>query len=264
MARGLRRILLVEDDKDIASLVAMVLGQHAGYTVKACLSARHALEAVDAFGPDLILLDVMMPEADGLSALKGLRTRRSVRDTPVVFLTAMAAPSDIARFEAHGALGVITKPFDPLTLAPTLEKLWSRRPAPAAPAFNAVFEGLRRDYLAQLPERIAALRAAADAARDTGWDRPRTEWLHLEAHRLAGSAGIYHLAGLSQAAVVLEQWLKRLLSGPWPPAAAPGELVTLVKAVRRVARDEARVLGQRPSAAAPPETVPDLPDVRPR
>jgi len=118
----LRRILLVEDDKDIASLVAMVLGEHGGYTVKACLSARHALEAVTAFQPDLILLDVMMPEADGLSALKGLRARDTTRDTPVVFLTAMASPGDIACYESLGALGVITKPFDPLGLGSTLER----------------------------------------------------------------------------------------------------------------------------------------------
>jgi len=236
-AGDLRRILLVEDDKDIASLVAMVLAEHAGYTVKACLSARHALEAVAAFRPDLILLDVMMPEADGLSALKGLRARDTTRETPVVFLTAMASPTDIACYDSLGALGVITKPFDPLALASTLERLWGRRPPPPARAPNPAFEALRREYVAELPERIAALRTAADGVGAKGWDRPLVEWLHLQAHKLAGSAGIYRLARLSDAAATLEDRLRRLLDGPWPPAAATAELLTLVKAVRRVARE---------------------------
>lgn len=239
-ARDLDRILLVEDDKDIAALVSMVLGEQAGYTVKVCLSARHALEAVATFRPHLLLLDVMMPEADGLSTLKGLRSLEATRDTPVVFLTAMADAPDLACYASLGSLGVIAKPFDPLTLADRVEGLWRRRPQAAASAFNPRFEELRRAYVAELPGRIASLRAAADAVLANGWDRPLVEWLFLQAHRLAGSSGIYRMARLNRAATVLEQCLKRRLAEPWPPEADPGELATLVKAVRRVAREEMR------------------------
>jgi CheY-like chemotaxis protein len=240
-ARALRRILLVEDDKDIAGLVVMVLAEQAGYAVRACLSARQALEALSDFQPDLILLDVMMPEADGLSALKGLRAREATRDTPVVFLTAMAAPADMACYESVGALGVVTKPFDPLTLAPTLERLWNgRKAARGERRPNPQFEALRREYAAELPERITALCTAAAGVREKGWDRPLVEWLRLQAHRLAGSAGIYRMSDLHRAAGVLEDWLSRLLAQPWPPAAQPAELATLVRAVRRVTRLELR------------------------
>jgi CheY-like chemotaxis protein len=262
-ARDLRRILLVEDDKDIAGLVAMVLGEQEGYTVRACLSARHALEAVSDFRPDLILLDVMMPEADGLSALKGLRARDVTRDTPVVFLTAMAGPADVACYESVGALGVITKPFDPLALAPTLERLWGRRPARGRPP-NPQFEALRREYAAELPDRIAALRTAADGLREKGWDRPLVEWLRLQAHRLAGSAGIYRMSELHRAAAVLEDWLTRVLAQPWPPAAQPAELLTLVRAVRRVSRQELRASEGAAPATPRRRTESGRAPVRPR
>ncbi len=264
-AGGLDRILLVEDDKDIAALVAMVLGEQAGYTVKVCLSARHALEAVATFRPQLLVLDVMMPEADGLSTLKGLRSLEATRDTPVVFLTAMADAPDIACYQSVGSLGVIAKPFDPLTLAERVEALWRRRPQAAASAFNPRFEELRRAYVAELPGRISSLRAAADAVVTKGWDRPLVEWLFLQAHRLAGSSGIYRMGRLNRAATVLEQCLKRHLAEPWPPVAPPGEIATLVKAVRRVAREEMRGLPERPAeAAARPARAPRAEAVRRR
>jgi CheY-like chemotaxis protein len=238
--RPLTRILVVDDDDDIASLVAMVLGERGGYTVQTCDSARHALEAAGAFRPDLILLDVMMPEADGVATLGALRRLPATAQTPVVFLTAMAEAGDLARYDALGSLGVIAKPFDPLALADTIERLWGRHGAAAAKRFNPEFEALRASYLAEIPERTAALQAAADAVAAEGWDRPLVEWLHFHAHRLAGSAGVYRLPQLSRAATVLEDALKRRLDGPWPPESTPADLFTLVKAVRRVARAEAR------------------------
>jgi CheY-like chemotaxis protein len=255
--RPLSRILLVEDDKDIASLVAMVLGEGSGYSVKACASAPQAFEAAEAFRPDLILLDVMMPEADGLSTLRGLRRLPATRETPVVFLTAMVAPSDLASYESLGSLGVIAKPFDPLTLADTLERLWGRRGAAAGKPFNAEFDALRREFLAELSERVAGLQAAADAVAAKGWDRPLVDQLFFLSHRLAGSSGIYRLPQLSSAAAVLENLLKRRLDGEtWPPDAPHAEIMTLVKAISRVARAEVRATA---GPGVPPVREPTAP-----
>jgi CheY-like chemotaxis protein len=249
----LKRVLLVDDDPDIRALVSAALGHLAGYEVKSCSSARECLSAAESFRPDLILLDVMMPEADGLSALEALRRLEATRDTPVVFVTASAQPSDLARYRQLGCLGVIRKPFNPVSLPDTLESLCQAGRAPRTPSAAAEFEELRRTYLAELPQRLDALQEAARALAAIGWDRPTVETMYHLTHRLAGSAGLYRLGELSRTAGLLEQIVKRLLGSPtWPPASSPAELTTLVKAVRRCARSETRQAHAAAAAAAAP------------
>ena len=124
MTRPLNRILLVEDDPDIQVVVSLTLSRIGGFTVEVCGSAAEALDVARAFGPELILLDVMMPEMDGLAALHALRKIPETADTPVVFMTAKIQPQEIARYRALGSLGVIPKPFDPTTLADTVREIW--------------------------------------------------------------------------------------------------------------------------------------------
>lgn len=245
--RPLKRLLVVEDDRDIVNLVSLVLGDVGGYAVKACASAKEAVEAARSFRPDLILLDVMMPGADGLSTLKSLRLLEATRETPFVFMTAMAEPGDLARYDSLGCLGVIPKPFDPLTLADTLEALWGRHAEGRPKPFRNEFEELRRAYVGELPSRIGAMQAAAESIAARGWDRETVESLYREIHRLAGSSGLYRMSKLSRSAAILEDIVKLLLSGPtWPPASSPVELTTLVKAVGRTARTEARLTHTSP------------------
>jgi two-component system OmpR family response regulator len=243
----LKRLLLVEDDPDIRNLVSLALGDVAGYTIKACTSASQALDAAPSFRPDLILLDVMMPGADGLAALKGLRRLDATRDTPVVFMTAMAQSDDLARYRKLGCLGVIAKPFDPMALAGTLEALWGGQAAPTTRSYPDEFDQLRRQYLGELPSRIGAMKAAAEALASRGWDKDLVQSLYQETHRLAGSSGLYRMSKLCRTASVLEDIVKLLLSSPtWPPASSPAELTTLVKAVGRTARTEARLVQPAP------------------
>ena len=245
--RPLKRLLLVEDDRDVRNLVSLALGNVGGYVVKTCASAREALEAVRSFQPDLILLDFMMPGEDGLSALKSLRRLEATRETPVVFMTAMAEPGDRARYDALGCLGVIPKPFDPMKLADTLEAFWGRQAEARQKPGRNEFDELRRAYVSELPSRIGAMQAAAEALALGGWDRETVESLYQETHRLAGSSGLYRMSQLSRTAAILEEIVKLLLSSPtWPPASSPLELTTLVKAVGRTARTEARLIQSAP------------------
>ena len=96
------------------------------YEIALCSSGREALMAVTEFLPDLILLDVMMPGMDGLSTLEALRTIPDVADTPVVFVTAKVQANEIAHYRKLGAIEVIAKPFDPMTLANDVHALWER------------------------------------------------------------------------------------------------------------------------------------------
>lgn len=115
---------MVEDDLDIQAVARVALETLGGFTVKMCSRGREALEVGEAFQPDLILLDVMMPEMDGPSTLQRLKELPGVSSVPVVFITAKAGKEEQERFKAMGALDVIFKPFDPNTLSTTLLNLW--------------------------------------------------------------------------------------------------------------------------------------------
>lgn len=127
MTRELTRILYVEDDPDIQAIAMMVLETISGFTVEACSCGSDALQKAVAFNPDLILLDVMMPGMDGPETLKGLRGFPELETTPVVFMTAKVQPQEVQAYLGMGAVGVIAKPFDPMTLAQELRDIWGRK-----------------------------------------------------------------------------------------------------------------------------------------
>lgn len=122
----LNRILLVEDDPDIQVVANLALQSVGGYTVQICGSGREALDIGSAFNPDLILLDVMMPEMDGPKTLEALRAIPEMAKTPVIFLTAKVQTHEVSYYQQLGALDVIAKPFDPMTLAADISQIWMR------------------------------------------------------------------------------------------------------------------------------------------
>lgn len=125
--QSLQRILYVEDDPDIQQIAVMVLETIAGFTLKACSSGTEALQHAIEFQPDLILLDVMMPGMDGPETLRELRKFPQLQHTPTVFMTAKVQPQEVQEYLAMGALGIIAKPFDPMSLADDLRNIWMRR-----------------------------------------------------------------------------------------------------------------------------------------
>lgn len=125
--RSLINILYVEDDLDIQTVAQIALEIVGGFTLKACSSGRDALQAARAgFAADLILLDVMMPEMDGPSTLAKLREVDNTAATPVIFMTAKVQAGEVAYYKSLGALGVIAKPFDPMTLSEQVRILWNQ------------------------------------------------------------------------------------------------------------------------------------------
>lgn len=118
----LQKILYVEDELDIQVVARIALENVGGFKVKICSSGQEALDKVAAFAPDLLLLDVMMPGMDGPTTLKALRELPEATDIPALFMTAKVQPDEIAALKALGALEVIAKPFDPMTLAEQIEE----------------------------------------------------------------------------------------------------------------------------------------------
>ncbi len=127
MAPPLDRILCVEDDPDIQAVIRLALERVGGFTVRLCSSGPEALDAVAGFGPDLILLDVMMPGMDGPATLSALRQLPLAARLPVIFMTAKVQPDEVAHYHRLGAVGVIAKPFDPMTLAKEIHHHWLRQ-----------------------------------------------------------------------------------------------------------------------------------------
>ncbi len=127
MRKPLKSILYVEDDLHVRTTAKLVLEVIGKMEVRECSSGREALLAARDFTPDLILLDVMMPEIDGVSTLAMLRRLPHLADVPALFVTGLTTPDDVERYMAAGAIGVIPKPVVPLRLTGQLHSLWDQR-----------------------------------------------------------------------------------------------------------------------------------------
>jgi CheY-like chemotaxis protein len=123
---GLRRILYAEDDPDIQHIARFALERIGGFDVLICPTGQDALLQAEKFAPDMILLDVMLPEMDGTEILRQIRELPSLADVPTVFVTAKVQAQEIQGLLELGALDVLSKPFNPMTLAKALEALWDR------------------------------------------------------------------------------------------------------------------------------------------
>ena len=124
MTRPLK-ILCIDDDPDIRTNAVMALGLDSAMTIRAAASGAEAVALLrsDAWRPDGILLDVMMPGMDGPATLAAIRALGGYADVSVIFMTARARQADLDGYTLLGANGVIVKPFDPMHLAEDVRTL---------------------------------------------------------------------------------------------------------------------------------------------
>jgi two-component system OmpR family response regulator len=118
------KVLFVDDESDIRTIAEIAL-KHAKYDVELCDSGKQALERAMTFKPDLILLDVMMPDLDGIETLKKMQRNEALKSIPVIFISAKVQKREVSDYLKLGAIGVISKPFDPLTLGKSVDAIWS-------------------------------------------------------------------------------------------------------------------------------------------
>lgn len=204
----LQRILLLEDETDIRSIATHALTVLGGFQVLACASGREALDWASTFQPQLLLFDVMLPEMDGPATLEALRRLPALASTPVVFMTTRTQPQDQLRYRQLGALGLIAKPFDPMTLPEQLRKLWSgvqSQPTEAVDALAAHLRELSAHFSAQLPARLQRLQQLVE---DAASDLAVLPEAVREAHGLAGAGGIFGHAEVSEQMAEVEAVLR--------------------------------------------------------
>jgi len=196
------RILHVDDEPDIREIVEMSLGLNADFEVRACACGADAVAVAAEWSPFLILLDVMMPGMDGPATLAQLRKDPRTADIPVLFMTARAQARELQQFIALGAQGVISKPFDPMTLAGSVR---SHLLAIRLDSLKTVFVRRAKSDAAVLASCRASL------GREAG---PATAGRIREiAHSLAGAAGLFGFDQISSDAAALEEAVVARLDG---------------------------------------------------
>jgi DNA-binding response OmpR family regulator len=120
------RIMIVDDEPDLLQLLTQVLG--AKYEVVVAHNGMDALEKLDRFEPDFIILDVMMPLMDGFDTCAAIRKKPLYKDTPIYFLTSSSDREDIKRGYAMGCDLYLQKPFDPLRLMKNIDFYFEKNP----------------------------------------------------------------------------------------------------------------------------------------
>lgn len=118
-----KKILAVDDEKHIVRLVQINLEKE-GYEVVTANTGREALEKVASEKPDLVIMDVMMPEMDGLEALAALKNDEATANIPIIMLTAKAQDADVFRGWQTGADLYLTKPFNPMELVTFVKRIF--------------------------------------------------------------------------------------------------------------------------------------------
>ena len=127
--KQLEKVMLIEDDPDIAVLAQIAIEEFGGIQFVHHSSGRDALPAIGADPPDLLLLDYRMPGMNGAEVMSAVRETEAGRQLPIVFMTASLMPRHVERLRELGALDVLAKPFDPLTLAERLKTIWAAHKA---------------------------------------------------------------------------------------------------------------------------------------
>ena len=123
------KILIVDDDVDTLRLVGLML-QRQGYQIVAASNGSQGLEKAFEERPDLILLDVMMPDMDGFEVTRRLRKNPATERIPVIFLTVKGKFEEFDNLKELGALAVLTKPFDPTLLTEQITDILKANPMP--------------------------------------------------------------------------------------------------------------------------------------
>jgi CheY-like chemotaxis protein len=191
------RILHVDDESDIREVVEISLSLDPDFEIRNCASGNEALIAAARWRPDIILLDVMMPVMDGPATLTRLRQDPDTAGIPVVFMTARAQTRELDLLRSLGAVGVIPKPFDPMTLAASLR---SHVETP-----DARLGAMRQGFLQRIDGDLVTLAGHWSDLENAVVAPSALAGIRSIAHGLAGAGGIFGFDEISNAAAALEE-----------------------------------------------------------
>ncbi len=117
------RVLIIDDEEDFRAIAGTCLGILGGVSVSEAENGESGLKKAEDYQPDVILLDLIMPDMDGITTLHELRKNPKTEKIPVIFMTTKGMFDEFEETKKLGALAVITKPFDPEKLADQIRKI---------------------------------------------------------------------------------------------------------------------------------------------
>jgi DNA-binding response OmpR family regulator len=202
-AGAARSVLIIEDDPVLARMLGHLMTLE-GFTPRVAFrGAEIATELARRPPPDLVLLDVVLPDADGFEVLAAMKREPAQRDIPVIMVTGRTTREGVMRGLAGGADGYVTKPIQYEALANGVKSVLGTGEAPAASAeeigADDTLNELRREYRRGLPAKMAHIEALAKAGK--------LAELQRMAHSMAGAAPTFGLAEVGAAAKALEEAL---------------------------------------------------------
>jgi len=208
------RILVVDDEQSITDLIAMAL-RYEHFAVQVAHNGREALDGVEAFSPDLVVLDIMMPSIDGFEVAR--RLRNGGASIPVLFLTARDATEDKVRGLTLGADDYMTKPFSVEELVARIRAILRR----VQPAEKAMGRMIVADL--ELDEDTHEVRRAGHAVELTATEFKLLRYLMLNARRVLSKDQIldhvwnYDFGGNANIVETYVSYLRRKIDGLGPP-----------------------------------------------
>lgn len=122
--KKLKKVLYAENEEDVQIIVKTVVECLGDFELKICSSGKQLLDEVGDYKPDLIMMDIVLSDFDGLAVFNELKKQKELKNIPVLFLTAKVQVHEVNSYIKQGALGVITKPFNPETLCDEIINYW--------------------------------------------------------------------------------------------------------------------------------------------
>lgn len=216
-----RGVLIADDDQMLRTLVKLLLEKD-GYTVSEAEHGAQAVEFARRKRPDLLMIDLTMPEVDGYQAIAELRRDLNFASVPILVLTAERGPGTEQRVLDLGADDYLIKPFQPAILMARVRALFRRQQSSAASSqggfmaidgnaalasesYEAVLVGLRNEFVASIRTRAALVNSLAAELHRGETSTSILSRLVREAHTLKGSAGTFGFPEVGEAAGEVER-----------------------------------------------------------
>jgi len=217
--RKIQSVLCVDDDPDICEVIKTTLSLIADLNVHTAESGEQAIDLAYQLRPDLVLLDAKMPVLDGPSTLRRMRQHALLADIPVIFLTAVILPAEVAHYLQLGALGVIRKPFAPLKLSDDVFALWKHADVArqlkgtraAQSRVQAKVGGLTGSFLQRTRHDVIHLREIVELARQG--DRSVLKEVERIAHSIHGAGAMFGFPNVSAAGAAIERLVRGVIAG---------------------------------------------------
>lgn len=207
MSKPLRTILYIDDDFDILEVVKLSLQKIGGFSVTTSGHSSEAITLAQALHPDLIMLDVMMPHADGPTVVGQLHSIAELAHIPVIFMTAKNQPSEMMHYRKTGVVGVIPKPFNPVTLPSEVLAFWNAHHTPTMQPEDDFIKDLREKYREHLSARYDDIESLLVRHRVGELLPADYENMRRIVHNLVGSGATYGYDAVSETARTLERSL---------------------------------------------------------